>query len=36
LYYYQVLVSYAMLERSAPPQEIKGWVQILREGVSGR
>jgi gliding motility-associated-like protein len=36
LYYYQVLVSYAMLERSAPPQEIKGWVQILREGVSSR
>ena len=36
LYYYQALVSYALLERNAPPQEIKGWVQILREGVSGR
>ncbi|QMW01183.1 T9SS type B sorting domain-containing protein [Spirosoma foliorum] len=36
LYYYQATVSYAMLDRNSPPQIIKGWVQILREGVSAR
>ncbi|QHV97263.1 T9SS type B sorting domain-containing protein [Spirosoma endbachense] len=34
LYYYQVTVRYAMLDREAPAQVLKGWVQILREGVS--
>ncbi|WP_461089200.1 T9SS type B sorting domain-containing protein [Spirosoma gilvum] len=34
LYYYQASVSYAMLDKNAPPQTLKGWVQILREGVS--
>ncbi|MVM35526.1 T9SS type B sorting domain-containing protein, partial [Spirosoma sp. HMF4905] len=36
LYYYQATVSYAMLDKNFPPQVIKGWVQILREGVSAR
>ena len=30
LYYYQATVSYAVLDRNAPPQIIKGWVQIMR------
>ncbi|WP_298610034.1 gliding motility-associated C-terminal domain-containing protein [uncultured Spirosoma sp.] len=34
LYYYQATVRYALLDRNAPPQVLKGWVQILREGVS--
>ncbi|WP_018617996.1 T9SS C-terminal target domain-containing protein [Spirosoma luteum] len=36
LYYYQASVNYALLDRNAPPQIIKGWVQILREGVTSR
>ena len=36
LYYYQATVRYSMLERNAPPQELKGWVQILRESVTLR
>ncbi|GAB3882205.1 T9SS type B sorting domain-containing protein [Spirosoma agri] len=36
LYYYQVSVRYAVLDRDAAPQVLKGWVQILREGVSMR
>jgi gliding motility-associated-like protein len=36
LYYYQVSVKYAVLDRDAPAQVLKGWVQILREGVSMR
>lgn len=36
LYYYQASVGYAMLERNAPPQTLKGWVQILRESVTLR
>jgi gliding motility-associated-like protein len=36
LYYYQVTIQYAMLDRDAPAQVLKGWVQILREGVSMR
>ncbi|MCK8490993.1 gliding motility-associated C-terminal domain-containing protein [Spirosoma sp. RP8] len=36
LYYYQVSVRYAVLDRAAPAQVLKGWVQILREGVSMR
>ncbi|QHV93683.1 T9SS type B sorting domain-containing protein [Spirosoma endbachense] len=36
LYYYQVTIQYAMLDRDAPAQELKGWVQILREGVTMR
>ena len=36
LYYYEVSVSYSVLDRDAAPQVLKGWVQILREGVSGR
>nr|WP_020599813.1 T9SS C-terminal target domain-containing protein [Spirosoma panaciterrae] len=34
LYYYQATVRYGLLEKDAPPQVLKGWVQILREGVS--
>ncbi|WP_461102981.1 gliding motility-associated C-terminal domain-containing protein, partial [Spirosoma koreense] len=36
LYYYQASVSYSLLDRGAPPQLLKGWVQILRENVSVR
>jgi len=36
LYYYQVSVRYSLLNRDAPAQVLKGWVQILREGVSMR
>ncbi|QJW88604.1 gliding motility-associated C-terminal domain-containing protein [Spirosoma taeanense] len=36
LYYYQVNVRYAVVDRNAPAQVLKGWVQILREGVSMR
>ena len=36
LYYYQVSVRYGVLDRNAPPQVLKGWVQILRESVSVR
>ncbi|QDK82337.1 gliding motility-associated C-terminal domain-containing protein [Spirosoma sp. KCTC 42546] len=36
LYYYQASVRFALLDKNAPPQIIKGWVQILREGVSAR
>ncbi|WP_338871117.1 gliding motility-associated C-terminal domain-containing protein [Spirosoma sp. SC4-14] len=36
LYYYQVSVGYSLLDRDAPAQVLKGWVQILREGVSMR
>jgi gliding motility-associated-like protein len=36
LYYYQVSVRFGLLERNAPPQVYKGWVQILRETVSQR
>ncbi|WP_461044447.1 gliding motility-associated C-terminal domain-containing protein, partial [Spirosoma harenae] len=32
LYYYQAVVHYALLEKNAPAQTLKGWVQILREG----
>ncbi|WP_460984161.1 gliding motility-associated C-terminal domain-containing protein, partial [Spirosoma fluminis] len=34
LYYYQVSVRYGVLDRTAPPQVLKGWVQLLRENVS--
>ena len=36
LYYYQATVHYSMLDRNAPPQILKGWVQILRESVTLR
>ncbi|GAB2600691.1 T9SS type B sorting domain-containing protein [Spirosoma areae] len=36
LYYYQATVSYALLNRNAPPQVLKGWVQIFRESVTVR
>jgi gliding motility-associated-like protein len=36
LYYYQASVHYAVLNRNAPPEVLKGWVQLLREGVSMR
>lgn len=36
LYYYQAVVSYALLDQNAPSQTFKGWVQIIREGVSMR
>ena len=32
LYYYQATVRYAVVDKNAPPQVLKGWVQILREG----
>jgi len=32
LYYYQATVRYAVVDRNAPPQVIKGWVQIIRGG----
>ncbi|GAB3492612.1 hypothetical protein GCM10027341_06930 [Spirosoma knui] len=34
LYYYQVSVRYGVLDRTPPPQVLKGWVQLLRESVS--
>ncbi|WP_041616653.1 T9SS C-terminal target domain-containing protein [Spirosoma linguale] len=34
LYYYQATVHYALLNRNAPPQILKSWVQIIREGSS--
>jgi gliding motility-associated-like protein len=34
LYYYQVTVRYAVLDRNAPPQVLKGWVEIIRDNVS--
>ncbi|MFD2935499.1 T9SS type B sorting domain-containing protein, partial [Spirosoma flavum] len=34
LYYYQATVYYAMLDRNAPPQVFKSWVQIIRENMS--
>ncbi|MFD2569773.1 gliding motility-associated C-terminal domain-containing protein [Spirosoma soli] len=36
LYYYQVRVRYAVVDRNAPAQLIKGWVQLLRENVTIR
>ncbi|QJD78915.1 T9SS type B sorting domain-containing protein [Spirosoma rhododendri] len=36
LYYYQATVRYAVLDRNTPAQVFKGYVQILREGVSMR
>ncbi len=36
LYYYQINVRFSTLDRSGLPQSFKGWVQILREGVSMR
>ena len=36
LYYYQATVRFALLDKNAPPQIIKSWVQILREGMSLR
>ena len=36
LYYYQASVRFAVLDRNAPPQILKGWVQILREEVANR
>ncbi|WP_460950702.1 T9SS type B sorting domain-containing protein, partial [Spirosoma daeguense] len=36
LYYYEATVRFSMVDRNAPPQIVKGWVQILREGVSMR
>jgi gliding motility-associated-like protein len=36
LYYYQASVGFSVLERGAPPQLLKGWVQILRDTVSQR
>ncbi|WP_461138752.1 T9SS type B sorting domain-containing protein [Spirosoma pomorum] len=35
-YYYQASVRYAVLDRSAPAQVIKGWVQIIRDAMSMR
>ena len=32
LYYYQATVRYAVVDRNAPPQVLKGWVQIIRGG----
>ncbi|UFH52004.1 gliding motility-associated C-terminal domain-containing protein [Spirosoma sp. KNUC1025] len=34
LYYYQATVHYALVDRNAPPQVLKGWVQMLREDVT--
>jgi len=36
LYYYQATVRYAVLDRGAPAQVFKGYVQILRDSVSMR
>lgn len=36
LYYYQATVRYAVLDRNAAPQVLKGYVQILRDTVSMR
>ena len=36
LYYYQVRVRYAVVDRNAPAQVLKGWVQLIRDGVSMR
>ncbi|AUD06223.1 hypothetical protein CWM47_32905 [Spirosoma pollinicola] len=36
LYYYQATVHYALLDRNAPPQIIKSWVQIFRENTGSR
>ncbi|QJD80914.1 T9SS type B sorting domain-containing protein [Spirosoma rhododendri] len=36
LYYYQATVRYAVLDRNAAPQVLKGYVQILRDNVSMR
>ncbi|GAB3561514.1 hypothetical protein GCM10027578_02370 [Spirosoma luteolum] len=36
LYYYQVTVRFATLDRNTPPQVFKGYVQILREGTTMR
>ncbi|RIV17196.1 gliding motility-associated C-terminal domain-containing protein, partial [Fibrisoma montanum] len=36
LYYYQVRVRYAVVDRNAPPEVLKGWVQLIRDGVSMR
>ena len=36
LYYYQATVKFAVLDRNAPPQILKGWVQILRESTASR
>jgi gliding motility-associated-like protein len=35
-YYYQASIRYAVLNRNAPPQIIKGWVQIIRDAMSMR
>ncbi|AQG80113.1 hypothetical protein AWR27_12720 [Spirosoma montaniterrae] len=32
LYYYEVQVRFSYVDRNAPPNVYKGWVQILREG----
>lgn len=34
LYYYQVKVRFATLNRNSPPVEFKGWVQLIRDGIS--
>ena len=34
LYYYQAEVRFGVLDKNAPPQIFKGWVQILRENVT--
>ena len=31
LYYYQAVVRFGVLDKNAPPQILKGWVQIFRE-----
>ncbi|WP_461076450.1 T9SS type B sorting domain-containing protein [Spirosoma flavus] len=36
LYYYEATVSFAVADKNAPVQVFKGWVQILREGVTMR
>ncbi|GAA4454857.1 hypothetical protein GCM10023189_21900 [Nibrella saemangeumensis] len=36
LYYYQVTVRFASVNRTAPPVVQKGWIQLLRDGVSMR
>jgi hypothetical protein len=32
-YYYQASIRYAVLNRDAPAQLIKGWVQIIRDAM---